>query len=351
MWMVVALMVLLSGCGVGGGTATPTPAITPTPAPRPTAETPAAVTGWSLAAVDEGEVRARADLTPFEIDELTRLYARLYPKLTIRWTRGPDDDLLATTLKEAGAAEPAWDVYIGHSAPTLKTARLVDRWTPPEARTLPAEALDPEGAWYAVAMTYHVLQYNTEQVIPSSRPEAYEQLRHPDYFGRLSVPAEDLTWLRGLVDSRGRDATVDLLRPLAEQGTVQRGDPRALSAFVTSGQQAIGIDSALDVVERDRRGGGKTGWVAIEPVIVQPVGMALAARSPRANAAKLFANFMLSPDAQTVLARAGRVPSRPDVDPEPQSLVRGIKTQVTLPPQGAMERDLRALWNDIWKVS
>jgi len=344
------LIVLLGGCGAGGVTATPTPAITPTPVPRPTAETPAAVAGWSLAALDEGEVQVRADLTAFEIEELTRIYARHYPKLAIHWTRGSDDDLLATTLREAGNAAPAWDVYIGHSAPTLKTARLVDRWTPPEARGLPIEVLDPEGAWYAVAMTYHVLQYNTEQVIPSSRPMAYEQLRHPDYFGRLSVPSEDLTWLRGLVESRGRDATVELLRPLAEQGTLQRGDPRVLSAFVTSGQQAIGIDSVLDVVERDRRGGGKTGWVAIEPVVVQPLGMALAARSPHPNAARVFANFMLSPDAQSVLALAGRVPSRPDIDPEPQAMVRGIKTQVTLPPQGAMERDLRALWNDIWSV-
>ena len=42
---------------------------------------------------------------------------------------------------------------------------------------------------------------------------------------------------------------------------------------------------------------------------------------------------MLSPDAQVVLAAAGRVPSRPDVDPEPQTLVRGLSTHVTLPPR------------------
>ena len=77
--------------------------------------------------------------------------------------------------------------------------------------------------------------------------------------------------------------------------------------------------------------------------------MALAARSTRPNAARLFANFMLSPDAQVVLAAAGRVPSRSDVDPEPQTLVRGLATHVTLPPQGAAETDLRLRWTDLWK--
>jgi ABC-type Fe3+ transport system substrate-binding protein len=339
----------MAACSFGAEPATPTAVPSPTPAPRPTAEPPAAVNGWYLAAIDEAPVEVRADLTPGEVDELTKVFTRRFPKVTVHWTRDADDLLLATTLREAGASVPAWDVYIGHSAPTLKAARLAERWTPPESRTVPPELIDAEGAWYAVAVTYHVLEYNIELVAPPSRPLKYEALRDPRYFGRLAIFADDLTWLRGLVEVAGRDQVVALLRPLADQAVVTRNDPRTLSAFVTAGQHAVAIDSPLDVVERDRRAGGKTGWVAIEPVITQPVGMALAARSPRVNAARLFANFMLSPDAQVVLAAAGRVPSRADVDPEPQGLVRGLSTHVTLPPLGAAERDLRALWTELWK--
>ena len=204
------------------------------------------------------------------------------------------------------------------------------------------------GAWYAVALTYHVLQYNTDLIPPATRPTTYEALREARSFGSMAILDGDLTWLRGLVESRGRDEAVQLLEPLARQAVRPVADARSLSALVTAGQQAVAIDTYLDAVERDRRGGGKTGWVPIEPVITQPVAMVLAAGSERPNAARLFANFMLSPDAQAVLAGLGRVPSRPDVDPEPQTLVRGIRTRMTLPPQGVVEREMRALWNEIW---
>jgi len=344
----ILALVLLVGCGLVDTPATPTPAPTPTAAPRPTAEPPAAVSGWYLAAIDEGDIQIRADLTGPEADALTSAFARRYPKVSLQWMRGSDEQLLQTTLREPAGGPPAWDIYIGHSGPTLKTARLAERWTPPEARTLPTGLADDEGAWYAVAVTYHVLEYNTELIPPAQRPTTYEALNDPRYVGAIAAPSEDLTWLRGLVEARGREATIQLLQPLAALAVRPVPDARSLSALVTAGQQAIGIDIPLDAVERDRRGGGKAGWVGVEPVVTQPVAMVMAANSARPNAARLFANFMLSPDSQVALALAGRVPARQEVDPEPQTLVRGIQTRLTLPPQGAVERDMRALWNEIW---
>jgi hypothetical protein len=63
----------------------------------------------------------------------------------------------------------------------------------------------------------------------------------------------------------------------------------------------------------------------------------------------LFANFLLSADAQTALAQAGRVPTRIDVDPDPQDLVRGLRIHLTLPASGAEARDLEARYADLWR--
>ena len=79
-------------------------------------------------------------------------------------------------------------------------------------------------------------------------------------------------------------------------------------------------------------------------MIAQPLAMVVSASTDRPNGARLVANYLLSHDAQAILASAGRVPSRADVDPEPQLLVRGLKPQVTLPPEGQAERELRDLW-------
>jgi ABC-type glycerol-3-phosphate transport system substrate-binding protein len=127
-----------------------------------------------------------------------------------------------------------------------------------------------------------------------------------------------------------------------------RRDARSLVVFVTAGHQAVAIAARLDVVERERRAGGKTASDGMQPVIAQPLAMVVSAATDRPNGARLVANFLLSPDAQVILAQAGRVPSRADVDPEPQNLLRGIVAHVTLPPEGPAERELRDLWQQLW---
>ena len=118
--------------------------------------------------------------------------------------------------------------HVGDSGPTLKTARLALRWTPPEARGVPTSLIDSEGAWYALASTLHVIQYNTEQVPPAYVPPTYDALRHPGYLGRLSIEELSLTWLKGLIETRGLDTASDLIRGLAQQAVTFRRDPRSL---------------------------------------------------------------------------------------------------------------------------
>jgi len=350
MALALTLAILTAGaaCGFGADSSAPTAIPTPTPAPRPTAEPPAAVSAWYIAAQSEEVVRVRADLTQAEVDALTRAIARRYPEIKVDWQRGADNLLIRETLSEARSRTSAWDVYVGDSGPTLKTARLALRWTPPEARGLPTVLIDDEGAWYALASTLHVIQYHTEQVPPAHVPPSYDALRHPGYVGRMAIEDFNLTWLKGLIEVRGRDAASDLVRGLAQQAVTFRRDARTLVAFVTAGDEAVAIDARMDVVERERRSGGKTAWASPDPVIAQPLAMVVSADTDRPNGARLVANYLLSPDAQTILASAGRAPSRPDVDTEPQPLVRGLRAHLTLPPEAQAERELRDLWLDLW---
>ncbi len=325
---------------------------TPTPVPSPTARTTTApatiVEAWSTAAEGEGPVQVYADLTRRETDELGRLLERRHPGLRVEWTRGLDRSLLARAQAERGAGGSTWDVFVGDAAPALAAAVPVARWNPPEAPAIRRELVDPQGQWFALALTHHVLEYNTDLVPFGSRPTAYETLREPRFYGRLAVEEESLTWLKGMLETRGHRQAVDLLRPLAAQGVVTRRGPTELSAFLATGRHAVAVASKLDAVERDRRAGAKAAWVGIEPVVVQPTAVVVAADAPRPNGARLVANFLLSADAQHALAATGRVPARADVDPEPQTLVRNLRTHLTLPPIGRQEQELRALYADLW---
>ena len=46
---------------------------------------------------------------------------------------------------------------------------------------------------------------------------------------------------------------------------------------------------------------------------------------PRPSAARLFVDFLLSKEAQTLMRERSRIPSRPDVPPDPPELTRGLK--------------------------
>ena len=346
--LVGLLVALLTGCSAArSGTGTPTPVASP--APRTTTSAPATVVeAWSTASETEGTVQVYADLTWRETEELGRLLGRRYPKLRVEWTRGSDRALLARALAERNEGGATWDVFVGDAAPALVATVPAARWAPPEAPAIRRDLVDPQGQWFALALTYHVLEYNPELVPFGSRPTAYETLREPRFYGRLAVEEESLTWLKGMLESRGRQQALDLLRPLAAQGVVARRSPADLSAYLAAGWHTVAVVNRLDVVERDRRTGAKAAWVAIEPIVVQPTAVVVAEDAPRPNGARLVANFLLSADAQHALAATGRVPARVDVDPEPRGLVRGLQTRLTLPPVGRQEQELRALYADLW---
>ncbi len=352
-WVAIALVfattLSATACNVANSLRPTQPVPTPRRPVPPTATPAPQIQSWYQAALGERSARVFADLSRHEAQELATLLSQRHPGLAVDWTIDSDRDLLARALADRSDGAPTWDVFVGDLGTLLEGAGLAARWIAPEASALRAGFAHQDGAWYGVAVTYHVLQLHTEQVAFGQRPTRYEDLAEPRFLGRLAVDADALGWFKGLIESGGHQATVDTLKGLAQQGVVSYNDPRHLADLVSAGRHAVAVANRLDAVERNRRAGAKTAWVAIEPVVVQPTVAVIHARASQPNAARLFVNLLLSADGQTLLARQGRVPSRQDVDPDPQSLVRGLQTHFTLPPEGQLERDLRALYADLWR--
>jgi iron(III) transport system substrate-binding protein len=78
-----------------------------------------------------------------------------------------------------------------------------------------------------------------------------------------------------------------------------------------------------------KRKGAPVDWVALEFVIASPEPVSVAARAPHPNAARLFIDFLLSKEAQSLMRERRRIPSRPDVPPDPPELTRGLKLIAT----------------------
>ena len=91
----------------------------------------------------------------------------------------------------------------------------------------------------------------------------------------------------------------------------------AVPRFVNDGELAVGVtleDAALRYVE----GGGPVQIVyPSEGTAIAPDAMALVAGAPNGDNAKAFLDFMLSAEAQQVVAEQGRRPVRSDVASNP----------------------------------
>jgi len=76
--------------------------------------------------------------------------------------------------------------------------------------------------------------------------------------------------------------------------------------------------------EEFKKKGAPVNWVPLEFVIATIEPLSVAARAPRPNAARLFVDFLLSKEAQALMRERRRIPSRPDVPPDPPELTRGL---------------------------
>jgi ABC-type Fe3+ transport system substrate-binding protein len=78
-------------------------------------------------------------------------------------------------------------------------------------------------------------------------------------------------------------------------------------------------------VEDGKKAGAPVEWVkTLDPIVTSPSVVALSARAPHPNAARLLVDFLLSAEGQRLIAGQGRVPARIDIadgrEQGPQSL-------------------------------
>lgn len=86
--------------------------------------------------------------------------------------------------------------------------------------------------------------------------------------------------------------------------------------LMAAGEYDLITDVHLNSVIRLAREGAPVGWVAIEPVPTIVYVAMVAAKAPHPNATRLFVDFLLSQEGQTLLKKVGRVPLRQDVEPD-----------------------------------
>ncbi len=222
--------------------------------------------------------------------------------------------------------------------------------SPAIANVLPAfrKYADPEGRWTLSFWSDRGISYNTELVPAELAPHVWQDLCRPFFKGNVSFESMQIRFLAGLYSAFG-DKIYDYFRCLGDNDPIIQGSPSERVALMLAGDHMVVGDSYLyaGIAEKRRNPSAPDGFALPGPLLASFGGVGINRNAPHPFAAALFADWMLTEEAQSYLARRLRGPvtlKHPYLPDDAQLVV----TPLSL-PDGVSARLIEAWKRDVEK--
>ncbi len=313
------------------------------------------------AATKEGEVVWYATLVRNQAARpLADAFERKYPGIKVRLHTGTQSDVLLKILDEGRTGSPRVDVSHGGSAVgSLMRAGLLEHFIPAAAAHYPPAYKDPDGYWTGEVLSFLVAAVNTETVRPEDEPRTYQDLLDPKWRGKIAWSTQMTQggppgFIGTVLQSMGQDAGMQYLRQLSQQQIVNvPANQRVVLDQVMAGQYPLALMTFNNHSEISAKKGAPIKWLKIEPVTATADAIFLIKNAPHPNAGKLFIEFALSSEGQTVFRNADYIPADPSTPARTASLkpeTGNFKT-VVLSPKLVEEKlsDWIRIYNELFK--
>ena len=260
-------------------------------------------------AKQEGSVSFYTSMAPTEAGPLTEAFEKR-TGIKVQMWRGLSDGIVQRVLTESRGRRHAVDVIEtnGPEMETLAREGVLSEFFSPHIADLPPALLTRHGMWVPDRLNFFVVAYNPRKFKPEDMPKTFEGFLDPKWKGRIAIEATDAEWMGGIVKVWGEARGMDFFRKLAEMKPDVRKGHVLLVQLIASGEIDVGLTAYFANAESFKKRGAPVDWAAVEPVLARPQGVGVARNAPRPHAALLFADFMLSREAQEMMAKMGRAP-------------------------------------------
>ncbi|MBW6486260.1 MAG: extracellular solute-binding protein [Syntrophobacterales bacterium] len=298
----------------------------------------------------EGKVAFYANMTAIEpiIADFGKKYG-----VKAEYTRLSTTKFVATIMTEHAAGKLTADVL---QAPVpvlefLKEKGVIASYVSPAAAGYPKWA-NTDGKIQLFGIEYAALIYNKELVKPADVPKTYQDLTDPKWKGKIVMadPATHpttISWLVGLKENviKSDAEWMKFLKGLAAN------DPMFVASFgptpapIESGEKLIGISMPKYIVTKAP---APLDWAHVsQPMMGTPRGIAIAAKAPHPNAARLFVDYWLSRDAMTIMAaKVGEYVLTPGVYPP----IAGIDKAKVIPIRELSDAEIKSWGKEFKKI-
>jgi ABC-type Fe3+ transport system substrate-binding protein len=271
------------------------------------------------------------------------LFHRRYPFLTLD-VAGEigSQDAAERLLAEEAAGRHLTDEIVTAVMDLNELIRrnFLARYPTPAVEAIPPQYrafIDPEHKWIPWFWSEHGISYNTSLVPKDKAPKAWTDLCNPFFRGNVSYDPAENRFLSGLNSMLGEEGTRALLECIGRnEPIVQRGHTQRMELMLAGDHMAQGDNYLYQGVAMQRKNpAAPFAIVYSAPILATNDVAAINRNAPNSYAAALFADWTLSPESQSYLARElrGPVALKHPFLPENVRLIDNID-----PPQDLMER-------------
>ncbi len=295
---------------------------------------------------EEGTLTLYTSMATTESGPLALAFEKKYGVKVQLW-RSLSENVLQRALTEARAGRRALDVVETNAPEVEALARenVVAEFHSPHLADLPAWGIPPHRRWASDRANLWVTGYNTGKVRREELPASLEGFADPKWKGRIALEATDSDWMYGVVKFMGEERGIDFFRRLSALKPEMRKGHILVAQLVAAGELDLCLTVYSGNADSIKAKGGPIDWTAVEPLVGRPQALAVARNAPHPHAALLFADFVLSPEGQKMLADMGRVPA----SRTQQTLLDRYKHVMIDPIQWANEAPRwEKLWTDLF---
>ncbi|MFL6937368.1 MAG: extracellular solute-binding protein [Xanthobacteraceae bacterium] len=242
--------------------------------------------------------------------------------IKVQLLRSGGQAVLRRLQQEISAGRPGADVLTmsdAGAANGLARQSLLEPFRPQGFDKVVEGAKDKEGRWIAQRLQLVGIPVRTDKVAEADRPKTWSDLKNPKYKGLMVMPDPSFTAIQlvvvGMLSQR---LGWDFYKALRANDTMVVQGHQQVFSTMQQGERLIGAEGADPRSFFD--GKEVPNQAMIYPsegtfIVSSPTAVLKGARN--SNAAKLFAEFMITPEAQTIIAESGIHSSRVDVAPPP----------------------------------
>jgi len=259
---------------------------------------------------EEGTLTLYTSMATTESGPLAAAFEKKYGVKVQLW-RALSENVLQRALTEARGGRRLMDV-VETNAPeveALAREQVVAQFDTPYFAELPPWAIPAHRRWLSDRANLWVTGYNTDRLKRDELPTALERFAEPQWKGRLALEATDSDWMYGVIEFMGEERGVDFFRNLAALKPEMRKGHILVAQLVAAGEMPVCLTIYSGNADSLKAKGGPIDWLPVEPLVGRPQAVALAKNAPHPHAALLFADFLLSPEGQKLMAEMGRNPS------------------------------------------